>query len=107
MPLADNDAAVASWEERARRLLDLGEPVLLTALYFYSVLSFIRGLVFGLVATTQCKLEANKRVGKICLMLAVVNVVLIGCLVVASALIIIFAAGAWPFFASPSTAGGG
>lgn len=90
--MADNNAAVASWEERGRRLLDLLEPVMLTVLYVYSVLSWVWGLVFGAVAATQCKLEANKRVGKICMILALVNFVVIGCLVAAYIILLIFLA---------------
>ena len=55
----------------------------------------------------QCKLDANKRVGKICIILAVVNFVLITCLVVAYVIIIIFAAGTWAYLVSPSAAAGG
>jgi hypothetical protein len=105
MPVPDNDAAVANWEERSRRLLDLLEPAVLTALYVYSVLSWIWGLVFGIVAMAQCKLDANKRVGKICIILAVVNFVLIGCLVAAYILLIIIAVAFYAFLGSSS--GGG
>lgn len=103
--MADELTNAADWEERERRLLDLGEPALLTGLYAYSVLSWIWGLVFGLVATAQCKLEANKRVGKICIILAVVNFVLIGCLVAAYILLIFFALGSYALLASPSGSG--
>ena len=48
--MADEKVTAVDWEERGRRLLDLLEPVVLTCLYFYSVLSFIWGLVLGLVA---------------------------------------------------------
>ena len=105
--MADEKVTAVDWEERGRRLLDLLEPVVLTCLYFYSVLSFIWGLVLGLVATTQCKLEANKRVGKICIILAIVNFVLVTCLVVAYVILIILAAGLWAYLVSPSAAGGG
>ncbi len=104
--MALGNIANVEFEERSRRLLDLLEPVALTFLYFYSVLSFIWGLVFGIVATAQCKLDANKRVGKVCIILAVVNFVLITCLVVAYVIIIIFAAGTWAYLVSPSAAGG-
>jgi hypothetical protein len=101
--LADNDVAVANWEERSRRLLDLLEPVTLTVLYVYSVLSWIWGLVFGVVAATQCKLDANKRVGKICLILALVNFVLIVCLVTAYIILLVFLGlGLYTLLASPS-----
>ncbi len=104
--MALGNIANVEFEERSRRLLDLLEPVALTFLYFYSVLSFIWGLVFGIVAMAQCKLDANKRVGKVCIILAVVNFVLITCLVVAYVIIIIFAAGTWAYLVSPSAAGG-
>jgi uncharacterized membrane protein len=100
--VAEENVTTAEWEERGRRVLDLLEPAALTYLYFTSVLSWIWGLVFGLVATTQCKLEANKRVGWICIILAIVNFVLIGCLVAVYFLAIMFAAGLWASRASPS-----
>ncbi len=100
--MAEENVTTAEWEERGRRVLDLLEPSALTYLYFTSVLSWIWGLVFGLVATTQCKLEANKRVGWICIILAIVNFVLIGCLVAVYFLAIMFAAGLWASRASPS-----
>ncbi len=70
--MAEENVTTAEWEERGRRVLDLLEPSALTYLYFTSVLSWIWGLVFGLVATTQCKLEANKRVGKICVIISAI-----------------------------------
>jgi hypothetical protein len=103
--MANELTNAAAWEERERRLLDLGEPAAVTVLYFYSVLSWVWGLVFGVVATAQCKLEANRRVGKICIILAAVNFVLIGCLVAAYILLIFFALGWYVVLASPS--GGG
>jgi hypothetical protein len=103
--MADELTNAAEWEERERRLLDLGEPTFLAVLYFYAVLSWIWGLVFGLVATAQCKLEANKRVGKICIILAVVNFVLIGCLVAVYIILIFLALGSYAFLASPSGSG--
>lgn len=104
--MAEENVPTVDWEERSRRLLDLLEPVALTFLYFYSVLSFIRGLVFGIVAMAQCKLEANKRVGKICIVLAIVNFILIGCLVVAYVVLILLALGRYASLV-PSSAGGG
>jgi hypothetical protein len=100
--MADEPGKAAEWEERERRLLDLGEPAFLTALYFYSALSWIWGLVFGLVATAQCKLDANRRVGKICLILAAANFILVGCLVAFYIIVIIFALGSYAMLASPS-----
>jgi len=103
--MVDNPTNVAEWEERTRRLLDLLEPLSVAGLYFLAIFSWIYGLVFGIVTLSQCKLEANKRVGKICVILAVVNFALIGCLVVGYVLLIVFALGSYAFFA-PSAAGG-
>jgi hypothetical protein len=103
--VADGIKNAAEWEGRERRLLDLGEPALLTGLYAYSVLSWIWGLVFGVVAAAQCKLEANKRVGKICIILAVANFVLIGCLVAVYVILIFLALGSYATLASPSGSG--
>jgi len=103
--MANELTNAAEWEERERRLLDLGEPTFLTVLYVYAVLSWILGLVLGITATAQCRLEANRRVGKICIVLAAVNFVLIGCLVAAYILLIFFALGSYAMLASPS--GGG
>jgi len=103
--MADELTNAGEWEERERRLLDLGEPAFLAVLYSYAVLSWIWGLVFGLVATAQCKLEANKRVGKICIILAVANFVLIGCLVAVYVILIFLALGSYATLASPSGSG--
>jgi hypothetical protein len=89
--MAEEKLTTVAYEERVHRLLDLAEPLAVAGLYFLSVISWIYGLVFGIVAMAQCKLDANKRVGKICVILAIVNFVLIGCLVAAYVLIIIFA----------------
>jgi len=103
--MADELTNAGEWEERERRLLDLGEPAFLTVLYFYAVLSWIWGLVLGITATAQCKLEANRRVGRTCIILAVVNFLLIGCLVAAYVLLIIFAVGSYALLASPAGSG--
>ncbi len=95
----------AGWRERENRLVDLLEPAVLTALYFYALVSGVWGLVAGIVAVARCKLEANRRVGKICIILAVVNFALVACLVVAYILIIIFAFGYVAWATAP--AGGG
>lgn len=100
-----DDTSTTSWEDRERRLLDLLEPAGLTFLYFYSVTSWILGVVAGLVTLAQCKLEANRRVGKICLILAAVNFLLIGCLVAAYVVLLFLAFGSYWFTAAP--AGGG
>jgi hypothetical protein len=100
-----NDNVTTAWEDRERRLLDLLEPAGLTFLYFYSVTSWILGLVAGVVALVQCRLEANRRVGKICLLLAGVNFLLIGCLVAAYVVILFLAFGTYWSTAAP--AGGG
>ncbi len=98
--MAEEKLTAASYEERMHRLLDLGEPLAVAGLYFLSVISWIYGLVFGIVTMAQCKLDANKRVGKICIILAIVNFVLIGCLVAAYVLIIIIAASGAYFMES-------
>ena len=82
--MVEEKLTASAYEERMHRLAVAG-------LYFLSVISWIYGLVFGIVALAQCKLEANKRVGKICVILAIVNFALIGCLIVAYALVVIFA----------------
>lgn len=89
--MVEEKLTASAYEERMHRLLDLVEPLAVAGLYFLSVISWIYGLVFGIVALAQCKLEANKRVGKICVILAIVNFALIGCLIVAYALVVIFA----------------
>lgn len=103
--MADELTNAGEWEERTRRVMDLGEPLFLAGLYFMSVISWIYGLIFGIVATAQCKLEANRRVGKICIVLAAVNFLLVGCLVAAYVLVIIFAVGSYAFLASPAGSG--
>ncbi len=89
--MVEEKLTASAYEERMHRLLDLVEPLAVAGLYFLSVISWIYGLVFGIVALAQCKLEANKRVGKICVILAIVNFALIGCLIVAYAVVVIFA----------------
>lgn len=89
--MVEEKLTASAYEERVHRLLDLVEPLAVAGLYFLSVISWIYGLVFGIVALAQCKLEANKRVGKICVILAIVNFALIGCLIVAYAVVVIFA----------------
>jgi hypothetical protein len=103
--MVEEKLTASVYEERVHRLLDLVEPLAVAGLYFLSVISWIYGLVFGIVALAQCKLEANKRVGKICIILAIINFVLIGCLVAAYILIIMFAVGSYAFLGSSS--GGG
>ena len=98
--MADEKLTAVAYEERMHRLLDLGEPLAVAGLYLLSVFSWIYGLVFGIVAMAQCKLAANKRVGKICIILAIVNFALIGCLVAAYVFIIIFAASGAYFMES-------
>jgi hypothetical protein len=103
--MVEEKLTASAYGERVHRLLDLVEPLAVAGLYFLSVISWIYGLVFGIVALAQCKLEANKRVGKICIILAIINFVLIGCLVAAYILIIMFAVGSYAFLGSSS--GGG
>ncbi|MGD8717926.1 MAG: hypothetical protein PVH29_03790 [Candidatus Zixiibacteriota bacterium] len=93
------------WDERTHRLLDLLEPLSIACLYFMSVISWIYGLVFGIVASTQCKLEANKRVGKICIILALVNFALIALVVVLYVVLIVFMIFGLAWSASPGGTG--
>jgi hypothetical protein len=53
------------WDEKKKRLVDLLEPLLVAYLYVTAVLSPILGLVLGIVAIKVCRLEKNKKVGKI------------------------------------------
>jgi hypothetical protein len=95
----------AEWDERTHRLLDLLEPLSIACLYFMSVISWIYGLVFGIVASTQCKLEANKRVGKICIILALVNFALIALVVVLYVVLVVLAIFGLAWCASPGGTG--
>lgn len=103
--MVEEKLTASAYEERMHRLLDLVEPLAVAGLYFLSVISWIYGLVFGIVALAQCKLEANKRVGKICLILAVVNMALIALLVVVYVVLIALAVFGVAWFAS--SGGGG
>lgn len=103
--MVEEKLTASAYEERVHRLLDLVEPLAVAGLYFLSVISWIYGLVFGIVALAQCKLEANKRVGKICLILAAVNIALIALLVVVYVVVVIIVVGGLAWFAS--SGGGG
>jgi hypothetical protein len=58
------------WDEKKRRLVDLLEPLVVAYLYVIAVVSPILGLVLGFVAMAKCRLEKNKRVGKICVIIS-------------------------------------
>lgn len=60
------------WDEKKRRLVDLLEPLFVAYLYVIAVLQPILGLILGIVALKKCRLEKNKRVGKICVIISIV-----------------------------------
>lgn len=91
------------FEARARRLLDLGESMVKGYLYFASALSYILGLIFGIVFLARCKYQENRKLGTVCIILAVANIVVMG-LCVAAYVIVIAAA---IFGLAASTAGAG
>jgi hypothetical protein len=93
------------WLAREQRLLDLLEPVALASLYVYSLVSSIMGLVFGVVATVQCKLPANKKVGRVCIILALVNILLVTLCVVAYVVILVIAFAGLAAAAKPAVGG--
>jgi hypothetical protein len=101
----DRTIPAAEWDERTRRLLDLLEPLAVAGLYFTSFASWIYGIIFGVVVMAQCKLEANKKVGKICLILAIVNIALIALCVVIYVVVVLFAVAGFAWFAQ--SGGGG
>lgn len=88
-----DEALRVDWDERKRRLVDLLEPLLVAYLYVLAVLQPILGLILGIVVIKQCRLEANKRVGKICV---IISLVVLGLCVlfIAGALIIGLASSA-------------
>ncbi len=67
-----DEASRVDWDERKRRLVDLLEPLLVAYLYVLAVLQPILGLILGIVIIKQCRLEANKRVGKICVIISAI-----------------------------------
>ncbi len=75
------------WDEKKRRLVDLLEPLFVAYLYLFAVLQPVLGLILGIVALKKCRLEANKRVGRICV---VISLIVLGLCVlfIAGALII-------------------
>jgi hypothetical protein len=81
------------WDERKRRLVDLLEPLSVAYLYVLAVLQPVLGLILGIVLLKQCRLEANKRVGKICVIISAI-VLGICVLFIAGALIIALASSA-------------
>lgn len=90
-------------EARQRRLLDLGESMVKGYLYFASALSYILGLVFGIVFLARCKYQENRKLGTVCIILAVVNIVFIGLCV--AAYIVVIAAAIFGLAASTTGAG--
>ncbi len=76
--------------------MDLLEPLFVAYLYILAVLQPVLGLILGIVALKKCRLEANKRVGKICVIISVV-VLCIAALITLAVIVITFvsrAAGA-------------
>lgn len=63
-------------EDNERRLYDLADAATRGACYVASVMSLIYGLTFGLVTMLKCEHADNKRFGKICIVLGVVNAAL-------------------------------
>jgi ABC-type dipeptide/oligopeptide/nickel transport system permease component len=61
------------WDEKKKRLVDLFEPLFVAYLYIMAVFSPILGLILGIVAIKKCRLEKNKRVGKICVIISIVG----------------------------------
>jgi hypothetical protein len=77
------------WDEKKRRLVDLLEPLFITYLYIVAVVSPVLGLILGIVALKKCKLDANKRVGKICVIISIVGLGLWTLCIVAYVIIIV------------------
>ena len=80
------------WDERKRRLVDLLEPVFVAYLYVLAVLQPVLGLILGIVALKKCRLEANKRVGKICVVVSVI-ILVVGALIAVTAVTIKLVSG--------------
>jgi uncharacterized membrane protein YphA (DoxX/SURF4 family) len=78
-------------DERERRLLDLLGPLVRAYLYFASAVSSVWGFVFGVVALARCAEPENKKLGKVCLILAVVNTVVVGLCVAIYVAVTVFA----------------
>ncbi|MEE9456270.1 MAG: hypothetical protein V3W11_03860 [bacterium] len=77
------------WDEKKRRLVDLLEPLFIAYLYILAVVSPVLGLILGIVALKKCKLDANKRVGKICVIISIVGLGLWTLCIVAYVIIIV------------------
>ncbi|HUV85898.1 MAG TPA: hypothetical protein VMX79_02165 [bacterium] len=60
------------WDEKKRRLVDLLEPLAVAFVIYTAVTNPILGLVLGFVAMAKCRLEKNKRIGKICVIISFV-----------------------------------
>jgi uncharacterized membrane protein YphA (DoxX/SURF4 family) len=83
--------AYAGEDERERRLLDLLGPLVRAYLYFAAAVSSVWGFVFGGVALARCAEPENKKLGKVCLILAVVNTVVVGLCVAIYVAVTVFA----------------
>ncbi len=79
------------WDEKKRRLVDLLEPLLVAYLYVVAVISPVLGLILGIVALKRCRLEKNKRVGKVCIIISIVAFGVLALCIVAYILFIVFA----------------
>ena len=89
-------------DERERRLLDLAGPLVRAYLYFAAAVSNVWGFVFGGVTLARCAEPENKKLGKVCLILAAVNTVVVALCVVIYVAVIVFAV-----LAAAKYAGGG
>lgn len=82
-----DEMSKVDWDERKRRLVDLLEPLFVAYLYVLAVLQPVLGLILGIVVFKQCRLEANKRVGKICV---IISAIVLGlCVLIVLAVVII------------------
>ena len=74
---AGSAPAVSPYEQRKKSLVDILYLLLLTWLYLLSLVYPLVGIVLGIVLLTWATTEDVKRVGKVCLILGIVNVVLV------------------------------
>ena len=78
-------------DDRERRLLDLAAPLVRAYLYFAAAVSSVWGFVFGGVVLARCAEPDNKKLGKVCLILAVVNTVVVALCVAVYVAVTVFA----------------
>ncbi|MGD8717927.1 MAG: hypothetical protein PVH29_03795 [Candidatus Zixiibacteriota bacterium] len=83
------------WDEKKKRLVDLFEPLFVAYLYIMAVFSPIMGLILGIVAMTKCRMDKNKRVGKICVIVSIVMLGVWSLCLVAYILVIVAATGSY------------